>query len=159
MDYKDFSASSKVWIYQANRDLTYPEEKTIKEDGAKFVSQWVAHGSQLKAGFDVLHHRFILLIADESQAVASGCSIDTSVHFIKHLDSCFDLDLFNRLQIAYEENDKIKTVDMEEFEQKIQSSEITADTIVYNNSVQTMAEFRNKWRVPLQDSWHARMLV
>ena len=159
MDYKEFSDNSKVWIYQANRELTYPEEKTIKDDGAKFVSQWAAHGSQLKAGFDVLHHRFIILIADESQTLASGCSIDASVHFIKHLDACFDLDLFDRMKIAYEEGDHIKTVNMDEFEQKLQSSEITADTIVYNNTVQTLAEFKNKWRIPVQESWHARMMV
>lgn len=159
MGYKEFSDASKVWVYQANRELSYPEEYAIKDDGAQFVSQWAAHGSKLKAALEVFNHRFIVLFADETEAIASGCSIDGSVRFIKHLDSCFDLGLFDRMQVAYEQEGKIKTVHMNQLEQKIQAMEITADTIVFNNTVQTLAEFKNKWKLPLQDSWHARMLA
>ena len=160
MGYSDFSSGSKIWIYQSDRELKSSEVKQIKEDGAQFVSQWAAHGSQLRAAFDVLHKRFIILIADETEAAAaSGCSIDASVRFIKHLESCFDLNLFDRMQVAYEKDGKIEVLHMHDFEQKIQSSEITAGTIVFNNTVQTLGEFRNKWRLPVQDSWHSRMLV
>lgn len=159
MSYSDFPNESKIWIYQTDRELMSSEVKQIKEDGAQFVSQWAAHGSQLKAAFDVLHKRFIVLVADETQAAASGCSIDASMKFIKHLEKCFDLNLFDRMQVAYEQDGEVKTADLSSFEQMIQASEITADTIVFNNTIQTFKEFHDKWRVPVQESWHARMLA
>ena len=31
---------------------------------------------------------------------------------------------------------------------------ITPETIVFNNLVQNLAEFQEKWEVPIKDSWH-----
>lgn len=159
MDYKNLSDSSKVWIYQSNRALSSTEVEQMKELGDVFVQRWAAHGAQLKAAYEIFHNRFIVLFADESQTSASGCSIDSSVHFIKQLEKQFNLDLFDRMNIAYEDGDNIKTVKMNEFEQKLQAGEIAENTIVFNNLVQSLGEFKTKWKIPVKDSWHSRMMA
>lgn len=152
------SDSSKVWIYQADRELTESEVQKIKQMGDQFAEDWAAHGSQIKAAFEVFHNRFIVLFADESQTTASGCSIDASVRFIQQLEREFKIDLFDRMNIAFEENSEVKTMRMNEFEQMLQSSQISESTIVFNNLVQDLGEFKNRWKIPLKDSWHSRMM-
>lgn len=159
MDYNELSDTSRVWIYQSDRQLSNEELKQIKEKGDAFVDGWAAHGSNLKASFEIFHNRFLVLFADESQTNASGCSIDSSVRFIKELEKDFKLDLFNRMNVAYEGTESIQTVPMKEFEQLIQSGDVTESTIVYNNHIQNLEEFKSKWEIPLKDSWHSRMLV
>ena len=53
---------ARVWIYQANRSFTEEELDQIKHKLEQFITQWTAHGSDLKAGFDIRYKRFIVYI-------------------------------------------------------------------------------------------------
>ena len=79
----NFSPQSKVWVYQSNREFTASETEEIKKIGLLFTRDWTAHGSQLNASLDILYNRFIVVMVDENDASASGCSIDKSLAFIK----------------------------------------------------------------------------
>ena len=93
---KNIPPDSKVWVYQSNRKLTDSEVETISNSGLAFIEQWAAHGASLKASFDVLYNRFIILSVDEKQAMASGCSIDSSIRFIKEIEKLLNIN-FNDL--------------------------------------------------------------
>jgi hypothetical protein len=149
---------SKVWVYQSNRELTSLEISQISEMGEAFVKEWAAHGSRLKAYFEIKYDRFIILSVDESQAMASGCSIDKSVAFIEQLEAMFGIELLGRMQVAYRSNGSIKTTNVHELESLSKEKAITPDTIVFNNLVQTRQEFEEKWEVPIMDSWHNRFI-
>ncbi len=53
--------------------------------------------------------------------------------------------------------DKILSATRDEFEELVKQGVITPDTIVYNNTVQNVAELQTKWEVPFKDSWHTRL--
>lgn len=72
----EFSQHSRVWIYQSDRKLTDPEVGKIQQELDDFTIGWTAHNNQLKARAEIRYNRFLILIVDESQAGASGCSID-----------------------------------------------------------------------------------
>ncbi|MEL6976420.1 MAG: ABC transporter ATPase, partial [Bacteroidota bacterium] len=76
VDFEALPDESRVWIYQSNRSFTEAEITEIKEGLAQFLTQWTAHGSELKAGFTIKYKRFIVIALDQSLAGASGCSID-----------------------------------------------------------------------------------
>jgi hypothetical protein len=59
-------ASSRAWIYQTNRNFTDAEEQELNRTLAAFCQHWMAHGQPLNAGFEVRHHRFVVLMVDES---------------------------------------------------------------------------------------------
>src|SRR5271165_5421624 len=98
-----FSENSRVWVYQANKKLSDNEANQMQNDLNSFTTSWTAHNHQLKAKGEVRYNRFIILTVDESQAGASGCSIDKSVHFIKHLEQQFNINLLDRFNLAYRE--------------------------------------------------------
>ncbi len=152
-----FSEKSRVWIYQSNRPFTANEEADVQNALDEFTSQWVAHGSQLAAKGEIRYSRFIVLLVDEEQAGATGCSIDKSVQLMKQFEQTYNIDLFDRFNIAFRKDDKIQTASRHEFEMLIQHGEVTEDTVVFNNLVQTKKDLDTNWEAPFKQSWHARV--
>ncbi len=156
--FNDFNHASKVWIYQSDRLFSDNEASEIRSALDTFTNQWAAHGSQLKAAGDVFYNCFIVLMVDESQAGASGCSIDSSVHFIKEVEAKYKVDLFNRLNVAYRSEEGLKIVSKVKFKQLTESGEVDHDAVVFNNLVSTKEKLEKEWEVKLKDSWHSKLI-
>jgi hypothetical protein len=151
--FAELSPLSRVWVYQSDRNLSEEEVNQIRLLSAAFVSNWTAHGSMLNASADVFFNRFVVIAADESQVLASGCSIDKSVGFIKDLEKHFNLNLLDRLNVAYLEQDELKTFKLHELSELVEKGKITPETVIFNNLVKTMSDLKTQWRIPLKDSW------
>ncbi|WP_432713991.1 ABC transporter ATPase [Pedobacter sp.] len=149
-----FSAKSRVWVYQSDREFTGAEVEAIQHQLDIFTEQWKAHGHQLDAVAKVLYNFFIVFIVDENSANVTGCSIDSSVRIIKELEQTYHVDLLNRFNMGYKVGDKVVVTNKEDFETLINIKKIGPKTIVFNNMVQTLEEFENKWEVPFEKSWH-----
>src|SRR3954466_6970271 len=115
----EFSQHSRVWIYQADKKLTGEVVQQIQQELDKFTTGWTAHNNQLKAKGEVRYNRFLILIVDESQAGASGCSIDKSVHFMQQIEQAFGINLFDRFNLAYRDADKVLSLPRQAFEEKL----------------------------------------
>ncbi len=152
-----FSEQSRVWIYQSDRELYEDEVKQLHEILNKFAAEWTAHNHQLKAKAEIRYNRFLILIVDENQAGASGCSIDKSVNFIKRLEQEFGITLLDRFNLAYREGEKVLSAPRDEFEDLLRSGKINSNTIVYNNLVQNLEQLQTRWEVPFKDSWHNQL--
>ncbi|WP_295714295.1 ABC transporter ATPase [Mucilaginibacter sp.] len=153
----EFSQQSRVWIYQADKKLTDQEVILIQQELDKFATSWTAHNNQLKAKGEVRYNRFLILIVDESQAGASGCSIDKSVHFMKQIEQHFNINLFDRFNLAYRDGEEILSLPRHAFEDMLKQGKINTETIVYNNMVQNLTELESKWEVPFKNSWHIQL--
>jgi len=153
----NFSENSKVWIYQSNRELAAAEVNQIVKILDDFTTGWTAHNNQLKATAEIRYNRFIILVVDETQAGASGCSIDKSVKLMKELEQEFDINLFDRFNIAYRDGDAIKSVGRFEFEDLIKQGKVDTETIVFNNLTPTLKELTTLWEVPFKNSWHQQV--
>ncbi|MDQ8054053.1 MAG: ABC transporter ATPase [Pedobacter sp.] len=149
-----FSPQSKVWIYQSNRRFTDVEAEEILAKLANFTSQWTAHGHQLQAKAELPYNFFIVLIVDQDVANATGCSIDASVRVIKEIEQDYGVDLFDRFNMAYKVDGEVHVATKEDFETLVSIKKITTSTTVFNNLVQTLQEYEDKWEVPLGESWH-----
>ena len=148
----------KVWIYQADRFFTSAEFEQAKAYLEEFVMSWAAHGTALSAKVEILRNLFIVFTVDEAITKTTGCSIDRSVHVLKELEERLDIGLFNRTFVAYiDREDRTQLVSREVFQGLVDSSEVTSETRVFNNLVQTEEDFKSKWIVPFQTSWHAKV--
>lgn len=154
-----FSPQSRVWIYQSDRKFTSVEENQILNKLAAFTNQWKAHGNELLAKAEIRYRFFIILTVDETQAGVTGCSIDSSVRLIKEIENEYHVDLFNRFNIAYRVDDEVKVQGKEDFETLVNIKQVTPETIVFNNMVQTLADLDAKWEVPFKNSWHSSVFA
>lgn len=151
--YDDMPANSKVWVYQSDRPFRDVEVQGIRHKLKEFMLEWTAHGAALKAFGDVYYNQFIVIMVDEAQAQASGCSIDASVHFIKEIESTFEVDLFDRLTVAYMKGQEVLISSKDDVKVKLTQGEISADTIIFNNMVNDKDDFETNWKIPLKESW------
>lgn len=152
-----FSENSRVWVYQADRQLTDNEALQTKVLLDNFTTGWTAHNNQLKAKAEIRYNRFLILIVDEGQAGASGCSIDKSVHFMQQIEAKFGINLFDRFNLAYRKGSEVLSAPRSRFEELIKEGKINNDTIVFNNLVQNLTELNTKWEVPFKESWHVQL--
>lgn len=153
-----FSPQSKVWVYQSSRPFTADEETTLNGALAQFTQQWTAHNQQLKAIGEVRNNRFIILMVDETQATASGCSIDKSIHFIKEIENHFGVELFNRLLVSYQTNGIVNTTNVNQLQSLFTSGQISNDTLVFNTLVATKEQLDKQWQQPIGQTWMKRYL-
>jgi hypothetical protein len=154
-----FSPQSKVWIYQSDRAFTNEEVAAIELKISDFASQWKAHGHQLQAKAEVLYNFFLVFTVDEASAGVTGCSIDASVRVVKELEQQYNVDLCNRFNMAYLVDGKVVVASKEDFETLINIKAVGPSTIVFNNMVQTLADFETKWQVPFEQSWHKQVFA
>ena len=88
--------------------------------------------------------------------MASGCSIDSSVHFIKSLEQNLQVNFFDRTQVAFLINDQIFTTALQEIKSEIDNGKIGEETLTFNLQAQNLGEFNENWLVPAGASWMKR---
>ncbi len=160
LSFNEMPNTSKVWIYQADRNFTDTEISEIRKKAVMFLLDWSSHGNLMVATIDVLYNRFVVVLVDEKAATPGGCGIDKSVKFIQQLEKDYLVSLLDRMLVTFrDENGIIRGTKLQEFEQLVEKGALNRDTIVFNNLVGTKEEMSTKWEVPIKKSWHARMLV
>ena len=157
--YKNLPKNSRVWIYQSDREFTIKEIEFISVRAEDFINQWTRHGDDLKGSFTIKYNQFLVLAVDESFNNVSGCSIDSSVRFIKQLENELQLDLMDKMNITFKDNQNINLVKLPDFQKYIKDKKVTSETIVFNNMVSSKEDFESKWEVPAKQSWHKRFLL
>ena len=148
-----FSPDSKVWIYQASRLFTIPEALEIEEMLKEFTAQWKSHGTPVKGAGYLFFGQFIILMADERATGVSGCSTDSSVRLIKDIEQRFAVNMFERTTLAFVIKDQLQLLPLSQLQYAYDNQFITADTLYFNNLVQTKEELEKNWMVPVKDSW------
>ena len=93
--FENLPSHSRVWIYQSNRKFTTQEVEFITEKAILFTNQWTKHGSDLQGSFVIKYNQFLILAVDEGFNNVSGCSIDSSVRFVKELETQWEVSLNN----------------------------------------------------------------
>jgi chemotaxis regulatin CheY-phosphate phosphatase CheZ len=147
---------SKIWIYQSNRRLTTDELELITNRTKIFLEQWAAHGTGLQAGFEIKYERFIVIAVNQDEQSATGCSIDSSVRFIQELEKELDIELLDKMNVAFKQGDFVNFKNLLDFKKMAKSGAIGKKTIVFNNLVTNILEYKENWEVPANDSWHSR---
>lgn len=154
-----FAATARVWIYQASRLFSLAEAFTIEEQIENFTAQWQSHGQPVAAKGFLFFGQFIVLLADESKTMVSGCSTDSSVALIKKMEQEFAVSLLDRTQLAFVVNDKIERLPLAQIDYALQKRYINGDTLYFNNAITTKADLETNWIVPLSKSWLAKKLA
>jgi len=154
--FESLSDDARVWIYPSNRPFTEEETVLLSEKLSEFLTQWTAHGASLKAGFTLPYKRFIVIALDEIAQAASGCSIDSSVHFIQSLEKSFDVQLLDKMNVSFKQGEFITYKSLTDFKQLVSKKSVSPETLVFNHLVLNKGEFLTQWEVPAKDSWHAR---
>ena len=100
----------------------------------------------------------MVLAVDEDQALASGCSIDKSVGFIKQLEHDLNLMLTDRMIVVFDGPSGITSCRLQDLPELLKEGVLSGDTMVYDDLVPTMGDLRERFHARLRDTWLARYL-
>ena len=115
----------KTWVFIGNRIFTMEEENFISEQMKRFLSQWKSHGQPLEAKGYCLKQAALVLIANERDVQASGCSIDKINRWVQSLGETLGIDFFDRFNVLVENEDGVWT--LERFNPQNTNKAITAN--------------------------------
>lgn len=155
---EDFSDHSRVWIYQSNRLFSLSEALQIEQHLENFLANWKAHGVPVKGFATLFLGQFIILMADETDVHVSGCSTDSSVHFIKEIERLYQVQLFDRQLLGFVIKDKIQVLPLNQIDYALKNRFINGDTLYFNNTVLTKKEMSDNWLIPVKQSWLSKKL-
>jgi hypothetical protein len=155
---ENFSKNTRVWIYQSSRLFTLSEALQLEEDLKQFGENWLSHGASVNASCFLFFGYFIILMADEAEITVSGCSTDSSVRFVKNIEQSYNVSLFDRTNLAFIVKDKIELLPLSQVNYAIQNDYINDSTLFFDNAIQDISAFKNKWIVPVADSWLGKRL-
>ncbi len=159
VNFESLADSSKIWIYQSNRGFSDKELDIICSKIESFIAEWKRHGDGLKASYQIKYNQFIILAVDEDYNEVSGCSIDSSINLMKQFERAFDIDLTNKLNVSFRDNDNINIISLPDFQNFAKQNKITSNTVVFNNMISMKADLAENWEVTADKSWHKRFLV
>ena len=145
MYFPQLASDSRVWVYQSNRAFSENEKVQLTEAFKVFVDSWAAHGSKLVADATIIGDYFVVLAVDEKTAMASGCSIDSSVKFIKTIGQQFNIDFFNRLKLVVQNENETKMISFSDLGQY-------EDWKIYNTLVNTIDLLNTSFLIPVNES-------
>lgn len=150
--------TSRIWVYQANRQLTTVDEDIISNNLKTFCERWAAHGQALEASFDIDHHRFVILCVNENAASPSGCSIDSSSHVIKAIGAQLNIDFFGREEIPFLKGNNIAIHPLSGLKKLFQQGVINESSITFNTLAPTLGEWKQHGQVKVLHSWMNRFI-
>ena len=151
----DFADDSRVWIYQSQRMFGISEALSIGNMLEDFAKDWKSHGTPVKGFAKLLFGQFIIIMADETATGVSGCSTDSSVRVIKEIEKTFQVQLFDRLSLAFYIKDKIQLLPIAQLPYALDNHFVDGETLYFNNTVQTRGELVTNWIIPMKTSWLA----
>ncbi|MEM0542171.1 ABC transporter ATPase [Flavobacterium sp. j3] len=154
--FESLPEESKIWIYQSNRKFSEVEIIEIENKLKAFLENWSAHGTGLEASYLLKYNRFIIIAVNQDVQQATGCSIDASVAFIQSLEKKYQVDLLDKMNVTFKNGEHIAHKSLADFKKMAKEKAVTANTIIFNNLVNTIEEFNENWEVPAGDSWHSR---
>jgi hypothetical protein len=150
---KNFDNQSRVWIYQSDRAFSTTESAAIDNILQQFVSNWLSHGDKVLGFAQIYFDQFIVIAADETQAGVSGCSTDSSVKVIQQISAAYNLNLFNRQNLAFYIEEQLTLFHLNELYVAVEQGIVNENTLYFNNTVLTKEQFETNWLVPIKNSW------
>ncbi|MFT7344817.1 MAG: hypothetical protein ACI9XP_001406 [Lentimonas sp.] len=143
MIFSNFTDEARVWVYQADKILPKEYEGEIQQAITEFVAKWAAHGAKLTAtGAKISDYHIAFCV--EGDVAASGCSIDSSVKFVKSLGEELNIDFFNRLKVLTEENGNTEIVDYDSLTKY-------SNRKIYNPLITNLGELRKNWLISIPE--------
>ena len=156
-DFPALPSDARLWVFAADRVLTADERERLLSAVDAFLAQWKAHGHPLTVAREWKYDRFLLVGVDEASAGASGCSIDAMLRTLSELERALQVQLLDHGPVLFRRGDAIERLPRPQFAQLARAGEVSADTVVFNNTVTRVGELREgRWETPARASWHAK---
>jgi hypothetical protein len=152
-------ADARLWVFAAERPIRGSAAHDMLESVDQYLDQWQAHGFPLTCAREWTEERFLAVGVDQSTAGASGCSIDGLFRMLKGMEPELGTRLVGGGSVYYRDpSGPILAVSREEFTELAAGGAVRSDTRVFDTTVGTVRDWKEKFETETARSWHAGLL-
>lgn len=150
---------ARAWVFGSAEELSPGSEETLLTAVDDYLGDWRAHGSPLTVGRDWRDGRFLAVGVDQRDENASGCSLDALFRLLQGLEPQLGTSLLGNARVYFRERDgSARVTDRAGFATLAQSGSIDLDSRVFDLSVQTVGEWRDRFETTAANAWHRALL-
>src|SRR5687767_10404386 len=158
--FDSLSDESRVWVFAAEPALDDKQAGRLLSIVDDFLQQWAAHGSPLTCGRDWRDARFLVIGVDPTVTDASGCSIDGLYRKLAEFEKQSGASLLSRDNVFYRDAaGEVRSASREDFARLSSSGAISPQTSVFDTSIASLGEWRERFELPAAGSWHRALLA
>jgi len=151
--------ASRVWVFGSATPLEPAAERALLDAVDLFLSRWAAHGTPLTNSREWRDHRFLAVAVDTTQAHASGCSIDGLFRELRRIDAEHGSAFIGGGRVFYRDAaGAIQAADRGDLDELAERGAITRASIVFDTTVATVADWRDRFETAAAHSWHGALL-
>ena len=74
------------------------------------------------------------------------------------MEQTYNIDLLDKMNVSFKQGEFVAYKTLSDFKKMAKNRSVSPNTIVFNNLVTNIAEYRTNWEIPAKDSWHNRFL-
>jgi hypothetical protein len=146
--------SARVWVFASDRVVSGEQAELLLGTVDAYLATWRAHNQPLTVARLWRDDRFLAIGVDQTDAYASGCSIDGLFRTLQSMQSAIGASLIGGGRVHYRDSTGVvRTVSREEF-----SAVGEPGTRVFDPTVGTVGEWRGRFETDAANSWHAALL-
>jgi hypothetical protein len=158
--FESLPASARVWVFATEQPVQGARAERFLGAVDHYLGQWTAHGHPLTCGRAWRDDQFLAVAVDQTDAYASGCSIDGLFRVLQTLQSELGATLVSGGRVVYRDpRGVVKTVSRDEFSVLGSSGAITGATTVFDPTVATAGEWRDRFETAAGKTWHKALLA
>jgi hypothetical protein len=146
-------------VFAAERPITGSAAQRLLAAVDAHLDRWNAHGAPLTCAREWTEDRFLTIGVDQSTAGASGCSIDGLFRVLKTMENELATPLVGGGTVYYRDPaGPIVAVSRDEFSELAADGAVRGDTHVFDLTVPTVGDWRERFETETRRSWHANLL-
>ena len=151
--------SSRIWIFGSDRPVTGSAADKLLAEVDQFLDAWRAHGEPLRCGRLWADSRFLVVGVDQSDAHASGCSIDGLFRRLQQLEGTIGARLVGGGRVYYRDHSgAAQSVERAGLDALIASGEVGPDSVIFDTTITDLGEWRARFERPARKTWVGDLL-
>lgn len=152
--------ASRIWIFGSDQPVTGAHAERLLSEVDRFLEEWRAHGQPLRCGRLWADNRFLVVGVDQSDANASGCSIDGLFRTLQQLERTIGARLVGGGRVYYRDHaGAAQSIARAELDGLVAKGEVGPDTAVFDTSITDLGEWRERFEQPARKTWVAELLA
>ena len=151
--------SARIWVFGSDRPVTGPAAERLLGEVDRFLGEWRAHGAPLRCARLWADHRFLVVGVDQSDANASGCSIDGLFRALQGLEREIGARLVGGGRVYYRDQAGVaQSAARAELDDLVARGVIGPDTVVFDTSITDLGEWRARFEQPARKTWVGELM-
>ena len=151
--------ASRVWVFGSDRALSGVDAERLLEEVDRFLGQWKAHGMPLTCARDWRDEHLLTIGVDSTRESASGCSIDGLFRVFQGIERPLGTRILGGGRVFYRDAaGHVQCVARDRVGELAVSGAVTAATPVFDTSLTTAGEWRERFEAPAGETWVGGLL-